>query len=83
MKFAGQDLIYLSKKVINEINRLKSNEKSEKESENPENKMINDSKSNIFTIQYDKILESIPICSDKIIKCENYNSILNKYSKIN
>ena len=43
MKFAGQDLIYLSKKVINEINRLKSNEKSEKESESPENKMINDS----------------------------------------
>ena len=83
MKFAGQDLIYLSKKVINEINRLKSNEKSEKESETPENKMINDSKSNIFTIQYDKILESIPICSDKIIKCENCNSILNKYSKIN
>ena len=82
MKFAGQDLIYLSKKVINEINRLKSNEKSEKESETPENKMINDSKSNIFTIQYDKILESIPICSDKIIKCENCNSILNKYSKI-
>ena len=82
MKFAGQDLIYLSKKVINEINRLKSKEKSEKKSDTPENELINDSKSNIFTIQYDKILNSIPIYSDIIIKCENCNSILNKYSKI-
>ncbi len=83
MKFAGQDLIYLSKKVINEINYLKSNEKSEKNSDKPENELINDTKSNIFTIQYDKILESIPIYSDTIIKWENCNSILNKYSKIN